>query len=38
MKRKILPTHKKIRLADHEFTVSKTDPKGRIPYANRTFK
>lgn len=37
MKRKILPTHNEVRLADDEFIVSKTDPKGRITYANRTF-
>lgn len=37
MKRKILPTRNEVRLADDEFIVSKTDPKGRITYANRTF-
>ncbi|PTU74857.1 PAS domain-containing protein [Pseudomonas mangrovi] len=37
MKRKIIPTRNEVRLADDEFIVSKTDPKGRITYANRTF-
>lgn len=37
MKTKITPTRSEVRLADDEFIVSKTDPKGRITYANRTF-
>ena len=37
MKPKIVPKNHPIRLADDEFIVSKTDLKGRITYANRTF-
>lgn len=37
MKQKITPTQNEVRLAEDEFIVSKTDPKGRITYANRTF-
>ena len=37
MKLKITPTRNEIRLGDDEFIVSKTDTKGRITYANRTF-
>ena len=37
MKPKLIPTNHQIRLAEDEFIVSKTDLKGRITYANRTF-
>ncbi|MFK5983876.1 MAG: PAS domain-containing protein [Pseudomonadota bacterium] len=37
MKPKITPTANEIFLKDNEFIVSKTDLKGRITYANRTF-
>lgn len=37
MKPKIQPNNTERSLADDEFIVSKTDTKGRITYANRTF-
>ncbi len=37
MKPKLIPKDHQIRLDDDEFIVSKTDLKGRITYANRTF-
>ncbi|MCW8931265.1 MAG: PAS domain-containing protein [Gammaproteobacteria bacterium] len=37
MKNKIKPTQKEIVLRDDDFIVSKTDPKGRIIYANKIF-
>lgn len=37
MKNKIQPTQKEIVLRDNDFIVSKTDPKGRITYANKIF-
>ena len=37
MKPKITPTQREVSLKDDEFIVSKTDLKGRITYANRTF-
>ena len=37
MKNKVQPTQKEIVLRDDDFIVSKTDPKGRIIYANKIF-
>lgn len=37
MKRRIIPTQIERRLGDEDFIVSKTDPTGRITYANRIF-
>jgi PAS domain S-box-containing protein len=37
MKPKITPTQNEKRLGDDDFIVSKTDPSGRITYANRIF-
>lgn len=37
MKQTIVPNNNEIRLADDDLIVSKTDVKGRITYANRTF-
>ena len=37
MKQAISPVEHEVMLADDEFIVSKTDPKGRITYCNRTF-
>lgn len=37
MKRRITPTDIERRLGDDDFIVSKTDPTGRITYANRIF-
>ncbi len=37
MARKILPTGTEITFDERDIIVSKTDPKGRITYANRTF-
>lgn len=37
MKQKITPVNQEIRLGDDEIIVSKTDTKGHITYANRTF-
>ena len=37
MKNKIQPTQNEIVLRDDDFIVSKTDPKGRITYANKIF-
>lgn len=37
MKKRITPTQREIALEPGDFIVSKTDPKGRITYANRTF-
>lgn len=37
MKAKIVPTNHEKKMADEDFIVSKTDPSGRITYANRIF-
>lgn len=37
MKPQLVPKNHQVRLADDEFIVSKTDTKGKITYANRTF-
>nr|BAL57871.1 aerotaxis receptor [uncultured beta proteobacterium] len=37
MKPRITPTQTEVTFAPHETIVSKTDPKGRITYANRVF-
>lgn len=37
MKLNITPTQRETVLAEHEMIISKTDPKGRITYVNRTF-
>ncbi len=37
MKNKIIPTNREVVVNEHDFIVSKTDPKGRIVYANRLF-
>ena len=37
MKPKVTPTHREISLGDEDFIVTKTDPSGRILYANRIF-
>lgn len=37
MKPRITPIDHEVMLADNEFIVSKTDPKGLITYVNRTF-
>lgn len=33
----VVPTNREVRFRDDEIIVSKTDPKGRITYVNRTF-
>ena len=37
MKNRVTPTQREIALGEQDFIVSKTDLKGRITYANRTF-
>lgn len=37
MKNKVLPNQTERKLGDDDFIVTKTDPKGRILYANRIF-
>jgi PAS domain S-box-containing protein len=37
LKNAITPTGREVMLDEHDFIVSKTDPKGRITYANRIF-
>lgn len=37
MKNTTSPTQREVALGEGEFIVSKTDPRGRITYANRTF-
>jgi len=37
MKKKITPVARELVLRDEDFIVTKTDPKGRITYANRVF-
>ncbi len=37
MKNKIVPTNKEVLVNEHDFIVSKTDPSGKITYANRLF-
>ncbi|MES9833996.1 MAG: PAS domain-containing protein [Candidatus Thiodiazotropha sp. DIVDIV] len=37
MKNRIVPTNQEVLVNEHDFIVSKTDPKGRIVYANRLF-
>jgi PAS domain S-box-containing protein len=37
MKQKIIPTNKEVFFDEHDIIVSKTDVKGRITYANKTF-
>ena len=37
MKNNSLPTNREVVVSEHDFIVSKTDPKGRIVYANRLF-
>ncbi|MET0010697.1 MAG: PAS domain-containing protein [Candidatus Thiodiazotropha sp. 6PLUC4] len=37
MKNRIVPTNREVQVNEHDFIVSKSDPKGRIVYANRLF-